>query len=105
MCAKDRSGEAGGEHRTDTVDRAQQEDEYIEHHRVGVDGRQLQVEIDQAEQYRHRQVDGHPGGRAADGLPGLPGPLGPGRILLPGVTGDGIEATAEGTAVEAAEIE
>lgn len=67
---------AGGEHGAHAVHRAQQEHEDIELLRVEVQGGQLEVKVPQAEQQRHAQIDERPREGVANGLAGLPLPLG-----------------------------
>ena len=97
--------EAGGHHGADAVHRAQQEGKDIELLGVEVDGRQLHIEVRQAEHQRHRQIDKGSGKGIADSLPGLTGLRGRRGEPLPGVTGSRIKASAERTAVKTAEIE
>ena len=62
-----------------------------------VQGRQLEVEVPQAEQQRDGQVDQRPGKGIADGLAGLP--------LPPGALGLGAVPAAEAAGVKSAEVE
>ena len=99
--------ESGGQHRAAAVHGAQQEHEEIELLRVGVQGRQLHIEVHQPHQRRNGDVDKGPGQGGADGLPGLAlllGPLGEIRLALPGLIAAGIESAGVKTA-EIAEVE
>ena len=90
---------AGGEHGAHAVHRAQQEHEDIELLRVEVQGGQLEVKVPQAEQQRHAQIDERPREGVANGLAGLPLPLG--TLGLGGVPA---AETAESTGVKASEV-
>ena len=93
--------EAGGEDGADAVHRAQQEQKDVELLRVGVQGRQLKVEIPEAEEQRDAQIDERPGKGVADGLAGLALPFGPlGLGVLPAPA-----KAPEAAGVEAAEVE
>ena len=92
--------EAGGEDGAHAVHGAQQEEKDVELLRVEVQGGQLEIEVPQAEQQRHAQVDERPGEGVADGLAGLalpPGPLGLGGLSA--------AEAAEGAGVETSEVE
>ena len=90
---------AVGEHGAHAVHRAQQEHEDIELLRVEVQGGQLEVKVPQAEQQRHAQIDERPREGVANGLAGLPLPLG--TLGLGGVPA---AETAESTGVKASEV-
>ena len=84
--------EAGGEHGADAVHGAKEEDEDIELLGVEVQGGKLQVEVDQAKDQGHHQIDE----RAAEGV--AHGPAG--LLRLPGA-GIGIGGALEALRIEA----
>ena len=95
--------EPGGKHRRDAVHGAQQEYKHIELLGVEVQGGQLHIEVPQAEEQRHTQVDEHPGKGIADGLSGLAGLF---RLLLEGGTAPlTLEISREIPGIKAAEME
>ena len=93
--------ETGGEHGTEAVDGADEEEEEVEFLRVEVQGRQFQIEIDQGKGQRYRQIEDYPAESVANGLPGFAGLGGRGReAALPVLKVAGVERPAKAAGVE-----